>query len=160
MKTPIGYSSLACAALALLIEALPVYAVAPPMAVGEAGDYKVVVEVLPPGPYAGPKAELVRDGGGQPLARIGSLLPNHRVEVTVTNDGQLVKQATVAILYRNLGPHGGSWVSIPVVRSHVVGKGPETTQFGNDLRLGPGLCEVSVSVNGQGAAIVRFMLRS
>jgi hypothetical protein len=157
MKTRICCKVLACAALAVLMKTLPVSA-AVAMAVGEAGDYKVVIEVLPPGPYTGPKAELVRDGGDQPLARIGSQLPNHRLAVTVTNDGQMVREATVAIMYRNLG--GGGWLSIPVVRSHVAGKGPETTQYGNDVRLGPGLCEVRVSVNGEGAAIVRFRLPS
>ncbi len=159
MKTRISFTSLACAALALLLGAMPVSATVP-MAVGEAGDYKVVVEVLPPGPYTGPKAELVRDGGGQPLARIGSQPPNHRVAVSVTNDGQLITQATVVIMYRNLGGSGGGWLRIPVVRSHVAGKGPETTQYGNDVRLGPGLCEVSVSVNGEGATIIRFRLQS
>jgi hypothetical protein len=157
MKLWISPEFFACAALTLLAIARPASA-AVPMAVGEAGDYKVVVEVLPPGPYTGPKAELVRDGGDQPLTSIGSQLPNHRLTVTVTNDGQMVRQAAVVIMYRNLGASGGGWLRIPVVRSHVAGKGPETTQYGNDVRLGPGLCEVSVSVNGEGAAIVRFRL--
>lgn len=146
-------------ALVLWVGTLPVSANVP-TAIGEAGDYEVVIEVKPPGPYTGPKAELLRDGGDQPVERIGSLSPNHRLVVTVSENGQPVERAAVVILYRKLGPRGGSWLRLPVVRTHVAGKGPESTQFGNNVRIGPGLCQVSVSVNGEGALIARFMLRS
>ena len=159
MKTRISHSSLACVALVLWAGTLPVSANVP-TAIGAAGDYEVVIEVKPPGPYTGPKADLLRDGGDQPLERIGSLSPNHRLVVTVSENGKPVEQAAVVILYRNLGPRGGAWLRLPVVRTHVAGKGPESTQFGNNVRIGPGLCQVSVSVNGEGALIARFLLRS
>jgi hypothetical protein len=159
MKTRISHSSLACVALVLWAGTLPVSANVP-TAMGEAGDYEVRIEVKPPGPYTGPKAELLRDGGDQPLERIGSLSPNHRLVVTVLENNRPVEQATVVILYRNFQPpHVGPWLRLPVVRTHVAGKGPESTQFGNNVRIGPGLCQVSVSVNGEGALNARFLLR-
>jgi hypothetical protein len=159
MKTRSSYAYLACAALALLVETLPAPA-AIPMAVGIAGDYKVVVEVLPPTLFTGAKAKLVVDGGDQPVGVGGSKPPNHRLAVTVSRNGRPVERADVAILYRNLGSGVGAWVSVPVVRTHAAGEGLETTQFGNNVRLGPGMCQIGVRVNGQGEAIVRFLLRS
>lgn len=163
MKIRIGYTSLACAALTLLTVTLPTSATVTggfPHAIGIAGDYSVDVQVLPPASFTGPKAELVRDGGGEPASPDGAGPPNHRLAVIVWDDSKVVQKADVVILYRNLASGAGPWLHLPVVRAHLAGKGLETTQYGNNVRLGPGRCEVSVSVNGQGAAVARFLLRS
>jgi hypothetical protein len=161
MKNP-GYAPLACAALSLLVFTLPVPTVAQISEFGIAGEYKVQLEVLPPGSFTGPKADLVRDGGGEPVGPGGSEPPNHRLAVFVTENGRLVEQAKVVIVYRYIGKVSSrvGWVRLPVVQAHVAGRGLETTQFGNNVRLGPGLSEVRVSVNDEGGEIFRFVLHS
>lgn len=153
---------LACAALALLLGTLPASATAPtsPGEMSIAGDYVVRVEMLPPASFAGPKASLVLDGGAKPLGLGGSKPPDHRLAVFVTDNSRPVEQATVVILYRSLYTRGVGWASLPVARMHVAGKGLDTTQFGNNVRLGAGMYEVRVSVNGEGAATFRFVLHS
>src|ERR1700677_2409772 len=129
MKMPIRYAALARAALALLIGTLPVSATAGarfPLMIGIAGDYRVTLEVLPPASFAGPKAELVRDGGDEPIGFGGSQPPNHRLAVIVMDNGRLGEQADVVILSRNIGSRVGSWVRLPVVRAHIAGKGIAT----------------------------------
>lgn len=163
MRARIGYTTLACTVLASLLGTLPVPATAGGRiyrAASIAGDYSVTLELLPPASFTGSKADLVRDGGAEPTRLGGSKPPNHRFAVFVMDNGKPVEQAQVVILYRGAGAQTGWWVRLPVTRMHVAGKGLDTTQFGNNVQLAPGIWEVRVSVNGEGAATFRFVVHS
>lgn len=69
--------------------------------------------------------------------------------VFIKENDKPVDDATVGIDYRQLSPKTGHWTKLPVVRMHVDGKGPETTHYGNNLKLAAGNYEARVTVNGK-----------
>ena len=163
MRTWIGRTSLCCMAFAPLLGILPPAATAREglhREVSIAGEYVVTIEVLPPTPPDAPNAGLVWDGGAQLLGLGGSHPPNHRLAVFVTAYGRPVDRADVMILYRTIGMRPSSWVSLPVARMHTPGKGLDTTEYGNNVRLPPDAYQVRVGVNREGAATFGFRLHS
>jgi hypothetical protein len=124
-----------------------------------AGAYTVNLKVLPAESFSGPHAEMVKDAGAKPDLLNSSAHPNHHLVAFLRKNGKPVEQATVAIRYRELSPKQGNWMSLPVVRMHVKGKGLATTHYGNNLRIAPGSYEVQVTVDGSGPATFHFTLR-
>jgi hypothetical protein len=124
------------------------------------GPYTVTLKVLPAESFSGAKAEMVREGGAQPNTLTGPTHPNHHMVVFVTKSGKQVEDAKVAISYRRLSPEMGEWMTLPVVRMHMAGRGFETTHYGNNVSLAPGSYEIRVTVNGKGPAKFRFSLPS
>jgi hypothetical protein len=119
------------------------------------GPYALTLKVLPAESFAGPHAEMSHDGGAMPAMVHGPMHPNHHLVVFIKKDGKPVEEAQVKIIYR-LGM--GAWKTLPVARMHVAGKGPETTHYGNNVKLAPGKYEVRVSVNSEKHATFRFTL--
>lgn len=125
---------------------------------GTAGKYSLTLKVLPAESFQGPHAEMARDSGAMANMAGGEAGTNHHLVVFVKENGKPVEQAKVTISYRQLSPQKGKWISLPVTRMHVAGKGAETTHYGNNVKLDPGSYEARVKVNGEGPATLRFSL--
>ncbi len=125
---------------------------------GTAGKYSLTLKVLPAESFKGPHAEMMRDGGAMADMAHGEAAPNHHLVVFVDEKGKPVEDAKVTISYRRLSPKPAKWMSLPVVRMHVEGKGMETTHYGNNVKLAPGNYEARVTVNGKGPATFHFAL--
>ena len=112
-----------------------------------AGVYTITLKILPAEAFTGPNATMERESGAQANAMA---VPGHQIHhmvVFVTRGGKPVEHATVEIRYRRVGPRMSAWNNLPVVRMNEVGKGPETTHYGNNLTMVSGSYDVSVSVN-------------
>jgi hypothetical protein len=154
-------SSLLSAALACALSVLlaPVAAQAKNISkTAKAGEYSITLKVLPAESFAGPNSEMTRDGGAEPNDLNGPEHPNHHLVAFVKENGKPVEDATVSISYREASPEKGVWVSLPVVRMHVTGKGLETTHYGNNVKLVPGKYAVRVTVNASKPAVFHFAL--
>jgi hypothetical protein len=125
----------------------------------ETGGYSITLKVLPAESFGGSHAEMARDGGAEPNAINGPEHPNHHLVAFVKEDGKPVETAKVSISYRNISSKKGEWVSLPVARMHVAGKGLETTHYGNNVKLAPGKYEARVVVNGSKPAVFHFSLK-
>ncbi len=123
-----------------------------------AGNYSVTLKVLPAEAFSGPKAEMVRDGGAAADELGGPGQPNHHLVVFLKENDKPVEKAEVSIKYRESSSKTAKWMNLPVARMHVAGKGPETTHFGNNVKLAPGKYEVHVTVNGSEPANFDFTL--
>jgi len=121
------------------------------------GPYQLTLKVLPAESFTGPDAEMVRDGGADPVDMGGNVAPNHHVVAFVKKDGMPVEDATVTVRYRLAGK-SATWDDLPVVRMHVAGKGLDTTHYGNNVHLNQGSYTVEVSVNGSEPAAFHFTL--
>ncbi len=123
-----------------------------------AGPYTVNLKVLPAESFTGEDAEMVRDGGAEPIGLEAPESPNHHLVAFVKEGGLAVENADVTIRYRHLGSEVNAWMDLPVVRMHVAGKGPATTHYGNNVRLEPGSYEARVAVNGGEPVVFHFTL--
>lgn len=161
MKTPIRTYASFVSALTLAFGFLLVPAVSHAQAISQtakAGVFSVTLKVLPAESFKGPKAAMTRDAGAEPEFLNGSAHPNHHMVVFVQKNGKPVQDALVHILYRQVTPKTGGWMTLPVVRMHVTGQSIATTHYGNNLKLEPGTYEVRATVNGYGPADFRFSL--
>lgn len=134
-----------------------------------AGPYSVNLKILPAEGFMGSGAPMQREGGAMPETVNGPAHPNHHMVVFIKKDGKPVEHAHVKIWYRMaMGGMMGSnkmggmkdmnhWMTLPVTRMEVRGKGPATTHFGNNVHLMQGSYEVKVSVNGK-TAMFHFSL--
>ena len=133
-----------------------------------AGPYSVTLKVLPAEAFMGADAAMVRDGGAKAETVNGSMHPNHHMVAFIKKDGKPVEHAHVKIWYRmttenkkesGMGKmHSSSkWMTLPVTRMSVKGKGADTTHFGNNVKLKTGNYEVKVSVDGK-IAMFHFSL--
>ncbi|MGH9511317.1 MAG: hypothetical protein ACRD2U_04185 [Terriglobales bacterium] len=125
---------------------------------GKAGKYLVTLKVLPAESFEGSHAEMARDGGAMANTEGGEAAPNHHLVVFVKENDKPVEDAKVDIGYRQLSPEKGKWMSLPVARMHVAGKGMGTTHYGNNVKLAPGTYEARVTVNGERPATFHFSL--
>lgn len=123
------------------------------------GGYSITLKVLPAESFGGPNAEMARDGGAEPNDINGPEHPNHHLVVFVKENGRPVDSAKVFISYRKMSSRNGEWMSLPVVRMHVAGKGLRTTHYGNNVKLTPGKYEARVVVNGGQPALFHFSLK-
>lgn len=121
----------------------------------EEGKYTITLKVLPPESFTGPNAEMVWDGGAKPVELSSKPSPNHHLVTFIIKGAEPVEKADVAIQYRKKEGH---WISLPVARMHVSGKGLETTHFGNNVYLAPGDYEVQVSVDKSRPALFHIKL--
>lgn len=127
----------------------------------KAGVYSVTLKVLPAESFRGPKAEMVRESGADPVFLDSPSHPNHHMVVFLEKDGKPVENAKVQISYHAESTQAASaWMNLPVVRMRVAGKSAATTHFGNNLKLAPGGYAVRVWVDGQGPATFHFRLHS
>jgi hypothetical protein len=134
-----------------------------------AGPYRVVLGFLPAEPFV--TADQVRAGhvtdgmmvvgGAAPVALNAPSHPNHHLVFHIFDaSGHAVQGAHVTISYASvagdattIGP-----TQVPVVEMQAVGKGPESTHYGNNVTLPPGTYDVTVTVNGTNATT--FVVKS
>ncbi|WP_455379757.1 hypothetical protein [Acidihalobacter prosperus] len=126
----------------------------------KAGDVQITLDVLPAEAFKGPHASMVRSGGAMPMLLSHSPQPNHHMVVFIKRSNKPVEKANVTIRYRELSPHKGKWISLPVVRMHVAGKSLATTHFGNNVNLSPGNYEAKVAVNHNAPVNFHFKLEN
>lgn len=122
------------------------------------GKVMITMKVLPAEAFKGPNAEMTWDSGADPDYLQSSPKPNHHLVAFVKNDGKPVEDAMVSISYRELSPKKGDWMTLPVARMHVSGKGMETTHYGNNLSLAKGDYEARVTIKDNPAVLFKFSL--
>lgn len=122
------------------------------------GNVWVTIKVLPAESFTGSEAEMAWDGGAKPHTLNDSPKPNHHLVAFIKRNGEPVEHAKVVIHYRNLSKKMSKWMSLPIARMHVAGKGLKTTHYGNNVKLEPGKYEVRVIVDKNSPAIFHFTL--
>ena len=145
-------------ALGAFLVSCAAHAAQPVSQTAMAGPYSVTLKVLPAESFAGPKAEMVWDGGAKPDRLNAKHAPNHHMVVFVKRQGKPVEHGKVRIHYRMASAKPGAWMTLPVARMHVAGKGAATTHYGNNVDLPPGSYEVEVRVNDAPPHTFRFTL--
>ena len=110
------------------------------------GDYTFTLKILPAEAFTGPNATMERESGAEPNLLVSPTHPNHHMVVFITQNGKVLEDANVEIRYRHLGLKSGPWMNLPVVRMYEIGKGPETTHYGNNLTLNAGTYQVDVTI--------------
>lgn len=95
--------------------------------------------------------------GAAPVAVDDESRPNHHLVVHVfdVKTGKAVTDAVVEMSFRYLGKKGtasGAAVAVPVVVMEAVGKGAQSTHYGNNVTMEPGSYAVIVTVNGKNAS--------
>ncbi len=126
-----------------------------------AGSYRLELEVLPPEPFFSQSevsSQQIKKGmvvvrGAAPVQPNAASKPDHHLIVHVfdKSTGKAVTDADVKMSYQRLGPAGeptGAATQVPVVEMQVIGKGPSTTHYGNNVDLPSGTYRVSVTANG------------
>ena len=120
------------------------------------GKVSVTMKVLPAETYEGAGAEMKWDGGASAVLMNSASKPNHHLVAFLKEGGKPVEKASVLISYRELSPKKGNWITLPVCRMHVAGKGLDTTHFGNNLWLVKGEYEARVTVNKNPPVLFSF----
>ena len=128
------------------------------------GPYKIVLNVLPPEPFFTRKevkakhikAGMVIERGAKPVAMNGPMHPDHHLVVHVLRKkgGKAVTDARVTLTVVPLNAKGkpdGKAMGVPVVEMEMIGKGPQSTHYGNNVDLKPGLYRVVAHVGGRKA---------
>jgi hypothetical protein len=95
-------------------------------------------------------------GGAKPLALDAQPHPSCHLIVHVfdAQTDKALTDADVNMEYQLISKHGelkGTTVQVPVVIMQVIGKGPETTHYGNNVVLPDGAYLVTVVANGKKA---------
>jgi hypothetical protein len=135
--------------LCLLVLPLTALAQSSVVQTQKAGPYTITLRVLPAESFTGMNAEMIRDGGAQPVLKGGPAYPNHHMVAFIKKDGKPVEHARVTIEYRSTP--GAEWTKVPVARMYAKGKGRKSTHFGNNVTLQGGKYEVRVTVDGSTA---------
>lgn len=123
-----------------------------------AGPYSIELQLLPAEPFYSqaqfenehPKDGMLVVGGAVPVQPDAASHPNHHLIVHVfdTASGKAVTDATVTISFaQGTGPAQ----SLPIVEMQAIGKGPQSTHYGNNLNLPDGTYTVTVTANGNTA---------
>jgi hypothetical protein len=127
------------------------------------GPYGVELHVLPAEPFFSKEdvaAKQVKDGmeiegGAVPVLIDAATHPNHHLVVHVFDrkTHQALTDATVTMKFAPLGKGdtAGASIEVPVVVMQAIGKGPQSTHYGNNISMPAGSYKVTVTVNGQPA---------
>ncbi|HTZ53685.1 MAG TPA: hypothetical protein VMB20_01375 [Candidatus Acidoferrum sp.] len=123
-----------------------------------AGPYKLVLQLLPAEPFytqsqyakEHPKDGMLIVGGATPVAPDAPSHPNHHLIVHVYDaaSGKALTNATVTISYAQ---GSGAAHSLPIVEMQAIGKGPQSTHYGNNVNLPDGTYTITVTANGNTA---------
>ena len=118
------------------------------------GPYRIELDVLPAESFVSPAAAaggtvevgMVRLGGAAPAS---PAMTNHHLVAHVFNraTGRALTRADVRIHYKLSGAPIPP-VVVPIVRMEAVGQGPQSTHYGNNVRMGPGAYDVVVTADG------------
>ncbi|MEJ2080641.1 MAG: hypothetical protein P8Y94_00360 [Acidobacteriota bacterium] len=126
--------------------------------------YRLELEVLPPEPFfshSDVQSQQIKSGmlivrGAAPVQPDAVSKPNHHLIVHVfdKSTGKAVTDANVKMSFQRLGPAGepiGMPTEVPVVEMQVIGKGPATTHYGNNVIMPSGTYRVNITANGESA---------
>lgn len=128
------------------------------------GDYRVELHVLPPETFYTTKEVkdkqvkmgMLIEGGAAPVQLDAAMHPNHHLVVHIFNNktGLAVADANVTLDFTPVDSNGkssGESTVVPIVIMQAIGKGPESTHYGNNVVMAPGSYIVVASVNGHKA---------
>ena len=95
-------------------------------------------------------------GGARPVAPDAASHPNHHLVVHVfdAKTGKAITNAMVSMNFQLLDDKGrgnGAVVDVPVVVMQAIGKGPQSTHYGNNVVMPNGTYSIAVTVNGKKA---------
>jgi|SRR5208283_17701 len=123
---------------------------------------RVELHVLPAEPFftadevaaSHAKEGMLIMGGATPVVPGAASNPNHHLVVHIFNakTGKAVTNAKISMNFQLLDDTAkpkGSVVDVPVVVMQAVGKGPQTTHYGNNVVMPDGTYSIAVSVNGK-----------
>ena len=93
-------------------------------------------------------------GGARPVAPDAATHPNHHLVVHVfdAKTGKAITNATVGMNFQRLDDKGRpnvAAVDVPVVVMQAIGKGPQSTHYGNNVVMPNGTYSITVTVNGK-----------
>jgi len=124
------------------------------------GQYRFELEVLPPEPFytkTQVESEHIKKGmlvirGAAPVQPGANSHPDHHLVVHLFDEasGKAVTGAQVTMRYQRLtqdGEPAGPATRVPVTEMQVIGKGPSTTHYGNNVTLPSGSYQVTIEAN-------------
>jgi hypothetical protein len=128
------------------------------------GGYKIELHVVPAEPFFTDREVeehqvtegMLIMGGATPMAPDAVPRPNHHLVVHVydAKTGKALTGAKVTMKFQNLDEKGtlsGGSINVPVVIMQAIGKGVESTHYGNNVSMPSGTYLVTVSVNNKKA---------
>ncbi|MGH6957420.1 MAG: hypothetical protein ACREEW_12220 [Caulobacteraceae bacterium] len=153
-------------AAVVLAAAMCVPALAMPIDQSQTVDgLRIELQVLPPEPFhtaaqvaAGEaRSGMLIVGGAAPIQPDAPSHPNHHLIVHVFNSatGKAETHARVRLaVQRMTAAHrpSGPPKTVPVVEMQVIGKGPASTHYGNNVDLRPGVYRVTAEADGRTAS--------
>jgi hypothetical protein len=123
---------------------------------------RIELNILPAEPFFTADevmAKKVKEGmliisGAEPISLEANTRPNHHLVVHIfdAKTGKAMTTAKVSINFRQLDAKGkptGDPVNVPVVIMQAIGKGSESTHYGNNVLMPAGSYSVTVVVNGK-----------
>jgi 5-hydroxyisourate hydrolase-like protein (transthyretin family) len=126
-----------------------------------AGLYRIVLVLLPTEPFVTARqlrknkdaTGMLIVGGGVPVLPHDRTHPNHHLVVHVFDEasGKAVTGAHVKLTFVAEAARGVV-ERMQVVEMQAAGKGPQSTHYGNNLRIKPGTYDVTVTVNARATA--------
>ncbi len=92
--------------------------------------------------------------GAKPVMPDAATHPNHHLVIHVFNakTGNVIANAKVKMSFRPLDEKGnpsGVPKEVPIVVMQAIGKGEQSTHYGNNVSMAPGSYAVAVAVNGK-----------
>jgi hypothetical protein len=126
------------------------------------GDMRIELHILPAEPFFTAdevstkkvKAGMLIISGAEPLSLEASTHPNRHLVVHIFNakTGKAITTAKVTISFQPLDAKGkstGNSINVPIVNMQVIGKGLESTHYGNNVVMPEGAYSVTVLANGK-----------
>jgi len=123
---------------------------------------RVELHVLPAEPFFTAKevaASQIKEGmlimgGAKPVALNAASHPNHHLVAHVfdAKTGKAITDAKVSMNYQELDAKGkphGAVVHVPIVVMQAIGKGPQSTHYGNNVMMPDGTYAITVTANGK-----------
>jgi hypothetical protein len=123
---------------------------------------RVELHVLPAEPFftadevavSNVKEGMLIMGGAKPIAPDVASHPNHHLVVHVydAKTGKAIPNAKVSMNFQLLDEKGkpnGAVVDVPIVVMQAIGKGPQSTHYGNNVVMSNGTYFIAVMVNGK-----------
>jgi len=100
------------------------------------------------------KSGMLIMGGAKPLGLEETPRPNHHLIIHVfdAKSGKAITDADVSLSFQALNAKGepsGDRVDVPVVIMQAIGKGPQSTHYGNNVVMADGTYRVLITVNGK-----------
>ena len=123
------------------------------------GGLRIELHVMPAEPFYSRKeitsqnirAGMLVVGGAPPVGLHTKPSPDHHLVIHVydTKSGKAVTNARVRISFRSLGISPGHPTNVPVAIMEAIGKGEQSTHYGNNVIMPDGSYSVAIVINRQ-----------